>query len=184
MKQNPNPSFLIYDASAGSGKTYALVRDYLQTVLRTDNPKQYQSILAITFTNKAAQEMKTRVLMHLEEFSSTHILLEPTELFLEIVALCGTTKQMIQQRAAQTLSHLLQNYSHFSITTIDSLTHQIVRTFSKKSSVGSSRICADENSSNCVKTRVFISCAALFVNVMVKIDWYCSGLSVFKTACK
>ena len=131
MKQNPNPSFLIYDASAGSGKTYALVRDYLQTVLRTDNPEQYQSILAITFTNKAAQEMKTRVLTHLEEFSSAHILLEPTELFLEIVALCGTTKQTIQQRAVKTLSHLLQHYGHFSITTIDSLTHQIVRTFSR-----------------------------------------------------
>ena len=97
MKQNPNPSFLIYDASAGSGKTYALVRYYLQAVLKTDNPEQYQSILAITFTNKAAKEMKTRVLTQLEEFSSAQILLEPTELFLEIVALCGTTKQTIQQ---------------------------------------------------------------------------------------
>ena len=131
MKQVQNPSFLIYDASAGSGKTYALVRHYLQTALKTDNPKKYQSILAITFTNKAAQEMKTRVLTQLEKFSSAQILLEPTELFLEIVALCGTTKQTIQQRAVKTLSHLLQHYSHFSITTIDSLTHQIVRTFSR-----------------------------------------------------
>ena len=131
MKQKPNSSFLIYDASAGSGKTYALVRYYLLTVLKTDNPEKYQSILAITFTNKAAQEMKTRVLTHLEEFSSAQILLEPTELFLEIVELCGTTKQTIQQRAAKTLSHLLQHYGHFSITTIDSFTHQIVRTFSR-----------------------------------------------------
>ena len=131
MKQNPNPSFLIYDASAGSGKTYALVRHYLQTALNTNNPEKYQSILAITFTNKAAQEMKTRVLTQLREFSSAQILLEPTELFLEIVALCGTTKQTIQQRAKKTLYHLLQHYGHFSITTIDSLTHQIVRTFSR-----------------------------------------------------
>ena len=131
MKQNPRPSFLIYDASAGSGKTYALVRHYLQTALNTNNPEKYQSILAITFTNKAAQEMKTRVLTQLREFSSAQILLEPTELFLEIVALCGTTKQTIQQRAKKTLYHLLQHYGHFSITTIDSLTHQIVRTFSR-----------------------------------------------------
>ena len=131
MKQKPLPSFLIYDASAGSGKTYALVRYYLQTVLNSDNPEKYQSILAITFTNKAAQEMKTRVLTQLEEFSSAQILLEPTEFFLEIVGLCGTTKQTIQQRATKTLSHLLQHYGHFSITTIDSLTHQIVRTFSR-----------------------------------------------------
>ena len=131
MKQNPNPSFIIYDASAGSGKTYALVRHYLQTALNNNNPEKYQSILAITFTNKAAQEMKTRVLTQLREFSSAQILLEPTELFLEIVALCGTTKQTIQQRATKTLYHLLQHYGHFSITTIDSLIHQIVRTFSR-----------------------------------------------------
>jgi ATP-dependent exoDNAse (exonuclease V) beta subunit len=131
LKQKPNPSFLIYDASAGSGKTYALVRHYLQTALNTDNPEKYQSILAITFTNKAAQEMKSRVLTQLEEFSSMQILHEPTEIFLEIVALCGTTQQTIQKRAAKTLSHLLQHYGHFSITTIDSLTHQIVRTFAR-----------------------------------------------------
>ena len=131
LKQNSLPSFVIYDASAGSGKTYALVRHFLRTILSTDNPENYQSTLAITFTNKAAFEMKTRVLTQLEEFSSSKILLEPTELFLEIVDLCGTTQQTIHQRATKTLSHLLQHYSHFSITTIDSLTHQIVRTFSR-----------------------------------------------------
>ena len=131
MKKPPTPSFFIYHASAGSGKTYSLVRHYLQTVLKTDNSEKYQSILAITFTNKAAQEMKTRVLKRLEEFSSTQILVEPTELFVEIVKSCGTTKKTIQKRATKTLSHILQNYGHFSITTIDSFTHQIVRTFSK-----------------------------------------------------
>ena len=131
MKKPPTPSFFIYDASAGSGKTYSLVRHYLQTVLKTDNSEKYQSILAITFTNKAAQEMKTRVLKRLEEFSSTQILVEPTELFVEIVKSCGTTKKTIHKRATKTLSHILQNYGHFSITTIDSFTHQIVRTFSK-----------------------------------------------------
>ncbi len=131
MKKKPNSSFLVYDASAGSGKTYSLVRYYLQEVLKTNNPEKYQSILAITFTNKAAQEMKTRVLKHLEEFSSEQILVEPTKLFTDIVKLCGTTNKTIQQRANKTLSHVLQHYGHFSITTIDSLTHQIVRTFSR-----------------------------------------------------
>lgn len=131
MKQKPTPSFIIYDASAGSGKTYTIVRHYLQAALKTDNPKKYQSILAITFTNKAAQEMKTRVLKELEEFSSSEILIKPTQIFLEIVALCETTKGKIHQRAAKTLSHILQHYGHFSITTIDSFTHQIVRTFSR-----------------------------------------------------
>ena len=131
MKQKPTSSFIIYDASAGSGKTYTIVRHYLQAALKTDNPIKYQSILAITFTNKAAQEMKTRVLKELEEFSSSEILTKPTQFFLEIVALCETTKEKIHQRAAKTLSHILQHYDHFSITTIDSFTHQIVRTFSR-----------------------------------------------------
>ena len=114
------------------------MRHYLQTVLKSDNPEKYQSILAITFTNKAAQEMKTRVLKQLEEFSSEKILVEPTELFLEIVESSGTNKQTIQQRATQTLSHILQHYDHFSISTIDGLTHQIARTFSRDLGLSSS----------------------------------------------
>ena len=131
MKQKLTSPFIIYDASAGSGKTYTIVRHYLQAALKTDNPKKYQSILAITFTNKAAQEMKTRVLKELEEFSSSEILTKPTQFFLEMVTLCETTKEKLHQRAAKTLSHILQHYGHFSITTIDSFTHQIVRTFSR-----------------------------------------------------
>ena len=131
MKQKTTQTFLIYDASAGSGKTYALVKHFLKTILSSNNPKNYQSALAITFTNKAAQEMKNRVLTYLEEFSSPQILHKPSEIFLEIVELCGTTIEILNQRAKKTLSDLLQNYDHFSITTIDSLTHQIVRTFSR-----------------------------------------------------
>ena len=131
VKQNAQPSFIIYDASAGSGKTYSLVRSYLQAILHTNRPENYQSILAITFTNKAAHEMKTRVLTQLKEFSSKKILLEPTEMFQEIVKQCGVDKEVVHQRAAKALHHILQNYGHFSITTIDSLTHQIVRTFAR-----------------------------------------------------
>ncbi|MEC8239371.1 MAG: UvrD-helicase domain-containing protein, partial [Bacteroidota bacterium] len=131
VKQNAHPSFTIYDASAGSGKTYSLVRSYLQAILHTNRPENYQSILAITFTNKAAHEMKTRVLIQLKEFSSKKILLEPTEMFQEIVKQCGVDNEVVHQRAAKVLHHILQNYGHFSITTIDSLTHQIVRTFAR-----------------------------------------------------
>lgn len=129
--QNAPPAFIIYDASAGSGKTHSLVRHYLQAALETDQPENYQSILAITFTNKAAHEMKTRVLDHLKAFSSKQILVQPTTMFQEMVDRCGVRATVIHQRAARTLHHLLQNYGHFSITTIDSLTHQIVRTFSR-----------------------------------------------------
>ena len=95
MKQKTTQTFLIYDASAGSGKTYALVKHFLKTILSSNNPKNYQSALAITFTNKAAQEMKNRVLTYLEEFSSPQILHKPSEIFLEIVELCGTTIEIL-----------------------------------------------------------------------------------------
>jgi len=60
-------SFTVYKSSAGSGKTYTLVREYLNIVLQDTN--SFSNILAVTFTNKAAAEMKHRVLACLEELS-------------------------------------------------------------------------------------------------------------------
>ncbi|HNB57527.1 MAG TPA: UvrD-helicase domain-containing protein, partial [bacterium] len=68
---NPE-SLTIYRASAGSGKTFVLVRDYLKITL--GKPEQFRHILAITFTNKAAQEMKLRIIEALRAFSSDHTL--------------------------------------------------------------------------------------------------------------
>jgi len=63
--------FLVLDASAGSGKTYSLVQHILMNALRPANmPGAYQKILAITFTNNAADEMKARLLKQLLEFSN------------------------------------------------------------------------------------------------------------------
>jgi len=62
-------SFSIYDASAGSGKTYNLVREYLKIILASERNDAYRNILAITFTNKAVHEMKSRIILSLSEFS-------------------------------------------------------------------------------------------------------------------
>ena len=59
-------TFQVYNASAGSGKTFTLVKEYLKILLSTENIFAFQKILAITFTNKAAGEMKERVLSSLE----------------------------------------------------------------------------------------------------------------------
>ena len=63
------PAFSIYDASAGSGKTYTLVKEYLKIILTANKNDAYRNILAITFTNKAVHEMKSRVVDSLSEFS-------------------------------------------------------------------------------------------------------------------
>ena len=62
-------TFQVYNASAGSGKTFTLVKEYLKILLVSDDIFTFQKILAITFTNKAAGEMKERVLKNLQEFS-------------------------------------------------------------------------------------------------------------------
>ncbi len=60
-------AFTIYDASAGSGKTYTLVKEYLKILLSADSNDTYKKILAITFTNKAVEEMKTRIVSSLHQ---------------------------------------------------------------------------------------------------------------------
>ncbi len=123
--------FKIYDASAGSGKTYTLVKEFLITALSSPAPDNYQSALAITFTNKAVQEMKTRLLEVLSDFSENTIVATPTKLFVEVAEGIGIDHNQLHLRSSRMLTHLLQHYSHFSISTIDRLTHQIVRTFSR-----------------------------------------------------
>ena len=66
MKSAP---FKIYSASAGSGKTFTLVKEYLKICLKTKSPQKFMAILAITFTNKAATEMKERIIKSLKAFS-------------------------------------------------------------------------------------------------------------------
>ena len=118
-------SFQVYNASAGSGKTFTLVKEYLKILLLSDNSYKFQQILAVTFTNKAAGEMKERVIENLHAFSknkSNHML----------QAICNETnldEATIFKKANTILNAILQNYSGFGITTIDSFTHKLIRTF-------------------------------------------------------
>jgi ATP-dependent exoDNAse (exonuclease V) beta subunit len=118
-------SFFVYKSSAGSGKTYTLVREYLQLALASPEPDYFRHILAITFTNKAADEMKDRVLKKLQSISRT----EKDSLFLELKENLKLDDLQLAQRAAKLLSLILHNYSDFSISTIDKFTHRILSTF-------------------------------------------------------
>lgn len=120
-----SPSFQIYNASAGSGKTFTLVKEYLKILLTSDNPYKFQQILAVTFTNKAAGEMKERVISSLQQFSNQEI----TDLLSIISEETNLTEEQIFKKAKTILSTILQNYAAFNITTIDSFTHKLIRTF-------------------------------------------------------
>lgn len=124
----PASTFVIYKSSAGSGKTFTLVKEYLKIALSdTQNPPQhYKRILAITFTNKAAAEMKERVLKALKDLSENK-----NETLRDL--LCIETKlsaEQIQKRSHTLLFEILHNYGNFAISTIDSFTHTIIRNFS------------------------------------------------------
>ena len=118
-------TFQVYNASAGSGKTFTLVKEYLKVLLNSEDIFRFQKILAITFTNKAAGEMKERVLENLQEFSEG----KENDLFQIIINEISVDKPTIQERSKKILDAVLQNYSAFSITTIDSFTHKIIKSF-------------------------------------------------------
>ena len=122
-------AFTIYDASAGSGKTYTLVKEYLKIILRASKNDAYRNILAITFTNKAVHEMKSRVVDSLSEFTKD----SPSDKALNLMKdICNETNLSlvtIKEKAKSIIKHLIHNYAAFDISTIDKFTHKVIRTF-------------------------------------------------------
>lgn len=114
--------FVLYRSSAGSGKTYTLVKEYLKLVL--EDPEKFKHILAITFTNKAAGEMKERILGALKQLKKK----ENPEL--EQILLNENPKlRNIDILSDQLLTKLLHEYSDFAVMTIDSFTHRVIKAF-------------------------------------------------------
>ncbi|HSI70191.1 MAG TPA: UvrD-helicase domain-containing protein [Gillisia sp.] len=128
--QTPN-LFRIYNASAGSGKTYTLVRDYLLLLLRSSQQDEYRNILAITFTNKAVAEMKTRVISALDSLSQEPCPPDVLSLKKDLATATGKTEEEVRVKAGKILKSILHNYASFDISTIDRFTHKIIRTFAK-----------------------------------------------------
>lgn len=123
------PSFSIYDASAGSGKTYALVKEYLKIILTAKTNDAYRNILAITFTNKAVHEMKTRIVDSLSEFAKEDTNSKAVGLMQHISAETNLSLPEIKRKSEQIIKHIIHNYAAFDILTIDKFTHKIIRAF-------------------------------------------------------
>ena len=126
------PYFEIYSASAGSGKTFKLTSKYLQKLLTEKTNDSFKKILALTFTNKACEEMKTRILKSLSEFSKQEMKKSSTELFKVIQQTTGLKSREIQMKSKEVLQNLLHNYSFFQISTIDSFNHSLIKSFSNE----------------------------------------------------
>ncbi len=128
------PSFIVYRSSAGSGKTYSLVKQYLTIALKDASPSAYVKILAITFTNNAAAEMKDRIVSRLHDFSHMSALPHDHQargLFNDIREVLQLDPMELEVRSERMLTNILHHYSRFSVSTIDSFIHRIVRTFAR-----------------------------------------------------
>ena len=131
--------FEIFHSSAGSGKTYVLTKQYLKLLLTCPAydgcffPQYFKNILAITFTNDAANEMKERIIWQLERFVQSDIY-KPDKM-LKIIYEEIEKKislKMLIQRAKAIHKNILHNYSALSIGTIDSFIHKIVQSFKRE----------------------------------------------------
>ena len=123
------PSFSIYDASAGSGKTYALVKEYLKIILVAPKNDAYRNILAITFTNKAVHEMKSRIVGSLSEFAKDEPNVKASDLMQDLSIDTGLSIIQIKTKSQQIIKHIIHNYAAFDISTIDKFTHKVIRAF-------------------------------------------------------
>ena len=119
----------ILKASAGSGKTYNLAKEYIRLLMESDRPDAYRHVLAVTFTNKATDEMKRRILKELHTLS-----LEPRQSpYLEdLQQALHKDVPFLQKRAQQLLSGILHDYSAFAVSTIDRFFQQTLRSFSRE----------------------------------------------------
>ena len=123
------PSFSIYDASAGSGKTYALVKEYLKIILVAPKNDAYRHILAITFTNKAVHEMKSRIVGSLSEFAKDEPSSKAQDLMQDLATVTELSIIQIKTKSQQIIKHIIHNYAAFDISTIDKFTHKVIRAF-------------------------------------------------------
>jgi len=127
-------SYTVINASAGSGKTYALVQRLLMICLRYPNQQQsIRNILALTFTNKAANEMKERILSWLGKFTAENYTgnndLKNIQKAFETEGLKITIDEL-HHRSKRLLDYILHNYSTLNIGTIDRFNSRLVRSFS------------------------------------------------------
>lgn len=118
----------VYKASAGSGKTFTLAVEYIKLLVQ--DPTSYRNILAVTFTNKATEEMKMRILSQL--YGIAHNLKDSNSYMQRIVEETGYTEEMISQRADIALRNLLHNYNYFRVETIDTFFQSVLRNLARE----------------------------------------------------
>ena len=118
----------IYKASAGSGKTFTLSVEYIKLLIK--DPQSYRSTLAVTFTNKATEEMKLRILSQL--YGIWKLLPDSKSYIDKIKEDLNVTEEYMSERAGIALHNIVHNYSYFRIETIDSFFQSVLRNLARE----------------------------------------------------
>ncbi len=119
----------ILKASAGSGKTYNLAETYIRLLLSDEDPTAYRHILAVTFTNKATDEMKRRILKELHLLSTDPSKSSYTK---DFVPSLFPSREGLKQKAGDVLLRILHDYGAFAVSTIDRFFQQTLKAFSRE----------------------------------------------------
>lgn len=116
----------IYKASAGSGKTFTLTLEYFKIIFSV--PTEYRNILAVTFTNKATEEMKSRIIKELHKLAEGH----PSNYSEELKRYFGIPEETLRNKASVLRTMLLHDYGRIAVTTIDRFFQRILKSFTKE----------------------------------------------------
>ena len=128
MVTNKRKPLTVYKASAGSGKTFTLATEYIRLLI--ENPQSYRTILAVTFTNKATEEMKTRILSQL--YGIWKQLPDSAKYMDAVQKSTGFGTEMISERAGIALNNLIHNYNYFQVQTIDTFFQSVLRNMARE----------------------------------------------------
>lgn len=125
-------NFKVYQASAGSGKTYTIVKEYLKLCLKdSGSTNNYSRILAITFTNKAANEMKEKIVQQLNDIIQSDPDIAPKNMEAELIHELQLSRESLKSNARLLFQHILHDYSSFCVSTIDAFVQTLARSFAK-----------------------------------------------------
>lgn len=117
------PHFIVLKASAGSGKTYALSQRYIRLIISERTPRNHlKNILAVTFSNNAAKEMRHRVIKFLK-----NMYFKEPKIIDEFISLVSRDREELSKKAESLIEEILSNYSDFQIKTIDSFIASIFK---------------------------------------------------------
>ncbi|MCR9171978.1 MAG: UvrD-helicase domain-containing protein [bacterium] len=130
MSENLQKPLQILNASAGSGKTYRLVQEYIQLLIGENaSPTEFKHLIAMTFTNKAALEMKERIIQALDGIGNEDLSKEPLKLAL--AQALKISPDEVLKRCQRVLEMILHQYEDFHVMTIDKFNLRLIKSFSR-----------------------------------------------------